>query len=211
MVGGVYQSYADKLGSPAVVGYDYQPGDLKYKDLNGDGKIDANDRTLIGNPTPNFMYGISTNFKYKNFDIGIDIQGVYGNEIYRYWGSSELPFTRFNYPAFRLQRWTGEGTSNFEPSVPSRPINRLPSTYGIEDGSFIRIRNMQVGYNFSTALLHRLNIKSFRVFANVQNLKTWKRNSGYTPEFGGSPTQFGIDNGDGPIPVIFTTGINVNF
>lgn len=211
VVGGVYQSYADKLGSPAVVGYDYQPGDLKYKDLNGDGKIDANDRTLIGNPTPNFMYGISTNFKYKNFDIGIDIQGVYGNEIYRYWGSSELPFTRFNYPAFRLQRWTGEGTSNFEPSVSSRPINRLPSTYGIEDGSFIRIRNMQVGYNFSTALLHRLNIKSFRVFANVQNLKTWKRNSGYTPEFGGSPTQFGIDNGDGPIPVIFTTGINVNF
>lgn len=211
VVEGVYQSYADKLGSPTVVGYDYQPGDLKYKDVNGDGKVDADDRTQIGNPTPDFMYGLSTNFKYKNFDAGIDFQGVYGNEIYRYWGSSELPFTRFNYPTFRLNRWTGEGTSNFEPAVSSRPINRLPSTYGVEDGSFFRIRNLQVGYNLNTDALRKVNIKSFRIFANVQNLKTWKRNSGYSPEFGGSPTQFGIDNGDGPIPVIYTAGINVNF
>ncbi len=211
VVEGVYQSYADKLGSPTVVGYDYQPGDLKYKDVNGDGKVDADDRTQIGNPTPDFMYGLSTNFKYKNFDAGVDFQGVYGNEIYRYWGSSELPFTRFNYPTFRLNRWTGEGTSNFEPAVSSRPINRLPSTYGVEDGSFFRIRNLQVGYNLNTDALRKVNIKSFRIFANVQNLKTWKRNSGYSPEFGGSPTQFGIDNGDGPIPVIYTAGINVNF
>ena len=211
VVEGVYQSYADKLGSPTVVGYDYQPGDLKYKDVNNDGKIDADDRTMIGNPTPDFMYGLSTNFKYKNFDAGIDFQGVYGNEIYRYWGSSELPFTRFNYPTFRLDRWTGAGTSNFEPAVSSRPINRLPSTYGVEDGSFFRIRNLQVGYNLNADALRKVNIKSFRIFANVQNLKTWKRNSGYSPEFGGSPTQFGIDDGNGPIPVIYTAGINVNF
>lgn len=211
IVQGVYQSYADKLASPTVVGYDYQPGDLKYKDINGDGIIDANDRTMIGNPTPDFIYGFSLNYKYKNFDVGIDFQGVYGNEIYRYWGSSELPFTRFNYPAFRLNRWTGPGTSNFEPAVSNRPINRLPSTYGIEDGSFLRIRNVQIGYNISTDVLRKMNIKSFRIFANAQNPITWKRNSGYTPEFGGSPTQFGIDNGDGPIPVIITGGINVNF
>mgnify|MGYP006157259263 CR=1 FL=1 len=145
------------------------------------------------------------------FDAGIDFQGVYGNEIYRYWGSSELPFTRFNYPTFRLDRWTGAGTSNFEPAVSSRPINRLPSTYGVEDGSFFRIRNLQVGYNLNADALRKVNIKSFRIFANVQNLKTWKRNSGYSPEFGGSPTQFGIDDGNGPIPVIYTAGINVNF
>lgn len=211
VVEGVYQSYADKLASPTVVGYDYQPGDLKYKDVNGDGKIDATDRTMIGNPTPDFMYGLSANFKYKGFDAGVDFQGVYGNEIYRYWGSSELPFTRFNYPTFRLNRWTGDGTSNWEPAVSSRPINRLPSTYGVEDGSFFRIRNVQLGYNFSPEKLRAVHIKSFRIFVNAQNLKTFKRNSGYTPEFGGSPTQFGIDNGDGPIPVIFTGGINVNF
>jgi TonB-linked SusC/RagA family outer membrane protein len=211
VVEGVYQSYADKLASPTVVGYDYQPGDLKYKDINGDGKIDASDRQFIGNPTPDFMYGFSVNYKYKNFDAGIDFQGVYGNEIYRYWGSSELPFTRFNYPDFRLDRWTGPGTSNFEPSVSGRPINRLPSTYGVEDGSFIRIRNVQIGYNMSPGVLRRANIKSFRIFANAQNLITWKRNSGYAPEFGGNPTQFGIDYGNGPIPVIMTAGINVNF
>ncbi|WP_164972646.1 TonB-dependent receptor [Lacibacter luteus] len=211
VVEGVYQSYADKLASPTVVGYDYQPGDLKYKDVNGDGKIDASDRTMIGNPTPDFMYGLSANFKYKGFDAGVDFQGVYGNEIYRYWGSSELPFTRFNYPTFRLNRWTGDGTSNWEPAVSSRPINRLPSTYGVEDGSFFRIRNVQLGYNFSPEKLRTVHIKSFRIFVNAQNLKTFKRNSGYTPEFGGSPTQFGIDNGNGPIPVIFTGGINVNF
>lgn len=211
VVEGVYQSFADKLASPTVVGYDYQPGDLKYKDINNDGKIDANDRQLIGNPTPDVIYGFSINYKNRNFDAGIDFQGVYGNEIYRYWGSSELPFTRFNYPAFRLDRWTGPGTSNFEPAVSNRPINRLPSTYGIEDGSFFRIRNIQVGYNISTDVLKRVHIKSFRIFVNAQNLITWKRNSGYSPEFGGSPTQFGIDNGDGPIPVIITAGINVNF
>lgn len=211
VVEGVYQSFADKLASPTVVGYDYQPGDLKYRDLNGDGKIDANDRQLIGNPTPDLIYGFSVNYKYKGFDAGIDFQGVYGNEIYRYWGSSELPFTRFNYPEFRLNRWTGPGTSNFEPSVSNRPINRLPSTYGIEDGSFIRIRNLQIGYNINPNALKKASIKSFRIFANAQNLITWKRNSGYSPEFGGSPTQFGIDNGDGPIPVIITAGINVNF
>ena len=80
-----------------------------------------------------------------------------------------------------------------------------------EDGSFFRIRNLQVGYNLNADALRKVNIKSFRIFANVQNLKTWKRNSGYSPEFGGSPTQFGIDDGNGPIPVIYTAGINVNF
>jgi TonB-linked SusC/RagA family outer membrane protein len=211
VVDGVYQSYADKLGSPTVVGYEYNPGDLKYKDLNGDGQVDPTDRTIIGNPTPDMIYGFSLSAKYKGFDAGIDFQGVYGNEIYRYWGSSELPFTRFNYPEFRLNRWTGPGTSNFEPAVSNRPINRLPSTYGIEDGSFIRIRNLQVGYNFGTNKLKKMNIKSFRVFGNIQNLKTWKRNSGYTPEFSGSSTQFGVDYGNGPVPVIYTAGINVTF
>jgi TonB-linked SusC/RagA family outer membrane protein len=211
VVDGIYQSYADKLGSPTVVGYEYEPGDLKYRDVNGDGKIDPTDRTIIGNPTPDMMYGFSFSLKYKGFDAGIDFQGVYGNEIYRYWGSSELPFTRFNYPEFRLGRWNGAGTSNFEPAVSNRPINRLPSTYGIEDGSFIRIRNLQIGYNFNAGMLKKVNIKSLRLFSNIQNLKTWKRNSGYTPEFSGSSTQFGIDNGNGPLPVIYTAGVNVTF
>ncbi len=212
VVEGLYQSYADKLASPRVVGYDYGPGDFKYKDINGDGVIDTKDRTMIGNPTPDFMYGISLQANYKGFDFGIDFNGVYGNEIYRFWGSSELPFTTFNYPAFKMNRWTGEGTSNWDPILgANHTINRLPSTYGIEDGSYFRIRNIQLGYNFKPELLKKVSIKSIRVFANVQNLKTFKRNSGYTPEFGGTATSFGIDNGNGPVPLVFTGGINVTF
>jgi TonB-linked SusC/RagA family outer membrane protein len=212
VVEGIYQSYADKLASPTVVGYEYGPGDFKYKDINGDGKIDATDRTMIGNPTADFIYGANLNLTYKNFDFSVDLNGSYGNEIYRYWGSSELPFTVFNYPKFKMNRWRGEGTSNWDPIIASnRAINRLPSTYGIEDGSYIRLRNIQIGYNFSPQALAKAKIKSFRVFVNAQNLKTWKNNSGYTPEYGGSPTSFGIDNGNGPLPMVVTGGINVNF
>ncbi|MDP1763231.1 MAG: TonB-dependent receptor [Sediminibacterium sp.] len=212
VVEGLYQSYADKLGSPKVVGYDYGPGDFKYKDINGDGVIDTKDRTQIGNPTPDFMYGISLHASYKGFDFGADFNGVYGNEIYRFWGSSELPFTTFNYAAFKMNRWTGEGTSNWDPILgANHTINRLPSTYGIEDGSYFRIRNLQLGYNFNSELLKKAYIKNIRIFANVQNLKTFKRNSGYTPEFGGTATSFGIDNGNGPVPLVFTGGINVTF
>lgn len=212
VVEGVYQSYADKLKSPAVVGYDYGPGDLKYKDINGDGRITSDDRTNIGNPTPDFAYGFSIMGNYKKLEFGLDFQGVYGNEIYRYWGSSELPFTQFNYAQFRMNRWTGPGTSNWEPALTERrPINRLPSTYGIEDGSYFRIRNINIAYNFSVIKLGKVQIKGIRVFGNVQNLATFRNNTGYTPEFGGSTTSFGIDNGDGPMPVVVTGGININF
>ncbi len=212
VVEGLYQSYADKLSSPKVIGYDYGPGDFKYKDINGDGVIDTKDRTMIGNPTPKFMYGLSFSANYKGFDIGVDFNGVYGNDVYRFWGSSELPFTTFNYAAFKMNRWTGPGTSNWDPILgANHTINRLPSTYGIEDGSYLRIRNVQLGYNFNSEKLKKAYIKSLRLFANAQNLKTFKHNSGYTPEFGGTATSFGIDNGNGPIPVVFTGGINVTF
>ncbi len=213
VVEGVFQSYADKLASPTMnLGNNYGPGDLKYKDLNGDGIVNTDDRTMIGNPTPDFTYGGNVTLKYKGLDFSMDMQGVYGNEIYRYWGSSELPYTKFNYAKFKLNRWHGEGTSNWDPILgDDHSTNRLPSNYGIEDGSYFRIRNVQLGYNFSPEVLKKAYIKSLRIFANVQNFKTWKRNSGYSPEFGGSPTSFGVDTGNDPIPMIFSGGINVNF
>ncbi len=212
VVTGIYQSNTDIQKSPKVQGYNITPGDLKYKDVNNDGVIDTKDRTIIGNPTPDFTYGGTFNVKYKGFDVGVDVNGVYGNEVYRYWGSSELPFTKFNYPKFKLNRWHGPGTSNWDPILgDTHPINRLPSTYGIEDGSYFRIRNVQLGYNLGSMLVSRAHIKSVRVFVNAQNLKTFKNNSGYTPEFGGSALSFGIDNGNGPVPRIFTGGINVTF
>lgn len=212
VVEGVYQSYADKLSSPVNTEFSYGPGDLKYKDINGDGKINTADKTVIGNPTPDFAYGGNISLNYKGFDLGIDVGGVYGNEIYRNWGGTESPFQRVNYAAFKINRWHGEGTSNWDPILgQDHRINYEASTYGIEDGSYFRIRNIQLGYNFEQRLISKLNIKNLRLFANVQNMKTFKNNLGYTPEFGGSATYFGIDNAGGAIPVVTTFGINVSF
>ena len=167
-------------GTPAV-------GDLKFKDVNGDGKINDDDRTMIGNPTPDFTYGASIGINYKRFNLGIDVGGVSGNEIFRIWGTSENQFSLYNYAADKLGRWHGEGTSNTIPILNNgRKVNRLPSTLGIESGSYFRIRNLQLGYNFAPDLLSKVYIKSIRLFVNVQNLKTWKKNSGYSPEFGGT-------------------------
>ena len=212
IVEGVYQSYADKLSSPVNTQFAYGPGDLKYKDINGDKLITTADRTIIGNPTPDFTYGGSIGVNYKGIDLGIDVGGVYGNEIYRSWGSNESPFQRVNYPAFKINRWHGEGTSNWDPILgQDHRVNYETSTYAIEDGSYFRIRNVQLGYNFKQSMISRAKIKNLRLFVNVQNLKTWKHNSGYTPEFGGSATSFGIDYAGGAIPVVTTFGLNVTF
>ena len=215
VVEGVYQSYADILASPVTTinGGGAKPGDLKYKDLNGDGKITDADRTNIGNPTPDFAYGINIGLKYKGFDLGIDLGGVYGNEIYRVWGTSEQKNSVYNYPANYTEGWTAAGTSNFVPIVnQNHLINRAPSTYGIEDGSYVRIRNLTIGYNLSK-LPKMTRIKNARIFFTVQNLKTWKHNEGYSPEFGGDATGFGMDFGGSgsALPRITTFGLNVNF
>jgi TonB-linked SusC/RagA family outer membrane protein len=226
VVEGLYQSYSDKLNSPKVeIGVDYGPGDFKYKDISGpdgkpDGIINEKDKTDIGNPTPDFSYGASVSVNYKNFDLGIDLGGVYGNEIYRYWNTSENIFSLYNYPKYDVEAWNGPGTSNWVPIVnQTRKINRLPSTFGIEDGSYLRIRNLQIGYNFRQAALTKAHIKNIRIFVNAQNLKTWKHNLGYSPEFigglanGQTAVSFGIDTGDanGAIPAVYTAGINITF
>ncbi len=212
IVEGIYQSYAEKLASPVNTEFSYGPGDLKYKDVNGDGKINTQDKTIIGNPTPDFTYGGSVSLKYKGFDLGLDFGGVYGNEIYRIWGGTESPFQRVNYAKFKVNRWHGEGTSNWDPILgQDHRINYEISTYGIEDGSYFRLRNVQLGYNVEPRFISKLKIKTLRLFLNVQNAKTWKNNLGYSPEFGGSATQFSVDYAGNAIPVVTTFGLNVNF
>lgn len=213
VVEGVYQSYTDILKSPnaSALGA-YRPGDLKFKDVNGDGKITSDDRTFIGNPTPDFMYGGSISVTYKGLTLSCDVGGVYGNEIYRVWGSLESPFQRVNYPAFKLNRWHGPGTSNWDPLLSQADrFNYQGSSYNIEDGSFFRIRNLQLSYSFAKNMISGAKMRDARVFINVQNLKTWKHNSGYTAEFGGNATSFGYDAAGGAIPVVTTFGLNVTF
>jgi len=212
---GIYQSYADILGSPVntVNGGGVKPGDIKYKDLNGDRIIDDKDRTLIGNPTPDFTYGISGTLRYKKFDLNVDLAGVYGNEIYRVWGTSEQKNSVYNYPKYYTEAWTAAGTSATVPIVnQNHLVNRAPSTYGIEDGSFFRIRNLGIGYTF-VSIPKVKAVKSIRLSLTVQNLKTWKRNEGYSPEFAGDAFGFGMDFGGAgsALPRIVTFGLNANF
>lgn len=232
VVEGVYQNQdeIDKSPENTVNGGGAKPGDLKYADLDGNNVINDLDRQSIGNPTPDFIYGLSGSVSWKGLDLGIDFGGSSGNEIYRYWGTSEQKNSVYNYPAYYADAWNGEGSSNTVPIVNAKHlINRAPSTYGIEDGSFIRIRNLSLGYNIRPGILEKVSIKSVRVYVNVQNLKTWKHNIGYSPEYGGSfvdqaitgeetqrqpsATSFGIDAGDaqGALPRVTTIGLNVTF
>lgn len=207
---GIYQTYEEIRQSPVSKIGTVKPGDIKFADVDGDGFISESDRTIIGNPTPDFTYGVSLNLMYKNFNLGVEMMGVYGNEIFRDWNRNT--YAQFNYPIANMDRWHGVGTSNWEPILdPGRPNNYRESTYYIEDGSFFRIRNIQLGYDFSSTLISKVGVRSLRLFANVQNLLTIKHNSSYTPEIGGSATKFGVDGGTYPVPVIWTLGVNLTF
>jgi TonB-linked SusC/RagA family outer membrane protein len=213
VVEGIYQSNADIQKSPSAVSLGaYRPGDFKFKDVNGDGVITSDDRTFIGNPTPDFTYGASVNASWKGLSLVVDFNGAYGNEIFRTWGSLESPFQRVNYSADKLGAWHGAGTSNWVPLVSQGDrFNYNGSTYNIEDGSYFRIRNVQLGYSIPNDLVNRVYLKSARIFVNVQNLKTFKNNLGYAPEYAGDATAFGFDNADGALPIVTTFGLNVSF
>lgn len=181
-VDGVYQSQADIDASPKNTLATVTPGDLKFADVNGDGEITPADRTLIGDPTPDVTYGISLGVSYKGWELGIDMMGQSGNQIYRTWDNYN--WAQFNYMEQRLDRWHGEGTSNTQPVLNTgHAINFENSEYYVEDGSFFRIRNLQLGYTFDKALISKIGLKALKAYFNIQNLKTWKHNTGYTPEF----------------------------
>ncbi|MDN3605784.1 SusC/RagA family TonB-linked outer membrane protein [Kaistella yonginensis] len=210
-VEGIFQSYADILGHAASTIGDVAPGDFKYRDINGDGKISAADRTVIGNPTPDFTYGFSLGGDYKGWFLNADFYGVYGNEVFRSWGNGNT-FAPFNYREERMDRWTGAGTSNWEPrSFSGSGYNQQASTYMIEDGSFFRIRNVQMGYNFNRDLISGLKLTALKLYVNVQNLKTWDHVNGFTPEGGGGAVQFGYNGSGYPNPRISSVGINATF
>jgi len=241
-VKGVFQSYAQILASPVQSSLgQVRPGDLMYEDLSGstpgkpDGVIDSKDRTYIGNPSPKFTYGASLNVNYKAFSLGVDIGGVWGNKIFRTWGSLESPYQRVNYAGFQLDAWHGPGTTNWTPLLSQGDrVNFVGSTYSIENGSYVRLRNIQLGYTVPARVFaHSTSIKGLRIYVNAQNLVTWKNNSGYTPEYGGftqyaayqsgntlggaaitfppNPLQFGIDAGGGAIPRIISGGLTATF
>lgn len=204
---GVYQTTAQLARVPAFS--NSLPGDIAFADINGDGVITQADREYLGTPFPPYSFGININMAYKGFDFNIEGQGMAGNKIFTQRRTAN--FATLNYEANRLNAWTGPGTSNIEPILDNtRGNNFLFSTYFLEPGDFFRIRTIQIGYTFDK--INSLGIKKARVFVSGQNVFTWTKATGYTPEPQiGSILGGGADNGVYPVPSIYTMGINVTF
>ncbi len=185
------------------------PDDLKFADVNGDGEITPEDRTMIGNPTPKVTYGFSLGVDYKNWSLRHRHDGTRRKSDLPTWDNYN--FAQFNYLEQRLDRWHGEGTSNTQPLLNTKHSINLNSDYYVEDGSFFRIRNVQLAYTLDKSLIAKIRLQALKVYVNIQNLKTWKHNTGYTPELGGTATAFGVDNGSYPVPAVYTFGINLTF
>jgi TonB-linked SusC/RagA family outer membrane protein len=206
---GIFQSQ-DEIDNSAVGDVAPQPGDFKFIDQNNDGVIDLDDRVDLGNPLPDATMGLSISFDYKNFDFAAYAFASLGNEIVRnYERNQQL----VNKPLWYLDRWTGPGSTN---SAPRQTIgangNTVFSDYYVEDGSFVRLQNVQLGYTFSNDNLENSMFDKFRIYVTASNLFTLTEYRGYDPTIGnGAPIGGGIDNGFYPSAATFLLGVNVKF
>ena len=191
------------------------PGDIRFRDLNGDGVINDRDRTFIGNPNPDFTYGLNNTFAYKGFDLNVFLQGSQGNDVYnlnRYYLEGGLAAAT-NAGSITLDRWTGPGTSNYVPRAvyndPNQNI-RISSHY-VENGSYMRIKLLTLGYTLPQSLLTTLHSQRIRVYVSAQNLATITKYNGFDPELGNQGNSIGIDRGIYPQARVFTGGVNLSF
>lgn len=211
---GVFQNEAEVQNYKSngkVLQPDASPGDLKYVDTNGDGVIDGNDKVNIGDPNPDFTFGFNLNLAYRNFDLSMNANGVAGNDIVQSYRNHTNIYA--NYTTDIFDRWHGEGTSNRMPRLTQDNRNWINfSDLYIHDGSFIRINNLTLGYNFS-GLIKSKYISFLRVFGQVQNLATFTKYRGMDPEVGYGVDSFssGVDLGYYPRPRTFLFGVNVKF
>nr|MBP8067364.1 SusC/RagA family TonB-linked outer membrane protein [Pedobacter sp.] len=187
-----------------------KPGDIKFSDLNGDGLISDNDREIIGDPTPDFTYGLTLSANYKGFDMVVLGQGIAGNQIFNAIRRFDLPTA--NYTTDILNRWVGEGTSNVTPRLTLQDDNKnysRVSSLFIEDGSYFRIKTLQIGYTLPISFVKKAGLNKVRFYAMANNLVTFTKYTGYDPEIGGG--SYGVDRGFYPQARTFFAGINVGF
>ncbi len=187
-----------------------RPGDVIIEDVNGDGRISLEDRTYLGSPIPTFIYGFNLEAGWKGFDLSLDFQGQMGNKIFN--GKEVVRPDPYNFEKHVINRWTGEGTSNTEPRPTFGGLNFAPSSRFVQDGSFLRLRNITLGYNLPAGLLDRVNIGNARVYLRGTNVFTLTDFTGYSPEFGSEDVlSSGIDRGIYPVSAIYSAGLNVSF
>ncbi|NDV57496.1 TonB-dependent receptor [Bacteroides sp. 519] len=207
---GIFQNQQEVDNASIQVPGGTAPGDIRFMDLDNNGIINDNDRTYIGNPTPEWSFSMNNSFNYKNFDLQIFLQGVAGNDIYnanRIW--QEGMAVPQNQTKKILDRWTGEGTSNSMPrAVYSDPNkNARHSNRFIEDGSYLRIKNLTLGYTLPQSLASKAYLQMVRIYMSCQNLYTFTNYSGFDPEVGAS----GVDLSTYPLTRTISFGVNVKF
>ena len=218
---GIFQTQAEINAHPTQVGA--KPGDRRFKDINGDGKVDANDRTNIGDPWPDFDYGFAADASWKGFDINMSFYGTSGKELYDSQGVYlETMQGEWNNKTTVLNRWKGPGTSNTLPRAvrgDTNQNNRGQSDY-VLDADFLRMQNFQIGYTLPQNIIKRVGARNARIYFNGQNLFTITNYPNYNADtLGGvgfnddsmSPLGFGVDTGSTPIPSVYSFGVNLTF
>lgn len=209
---GIFQTQAevDAHPSQAGLGNAAQPGDLRFVDVNGDGEIDENDRTFIGKPIADYIMGLNIGINYKNFDFSAYAYAELGKDMVRNYERDQRNVNRLDY---YLDRWTGPGTSN---EVPRATIgatsNKLFSDFYVEDASFVRIQNIQLGYSIPSDVIEKIGISKFRVYGSVNNAFTFTKYKGFDPAATtGDAIGGGIDPGFYPVTRQYLLGLNISF
>ena len=211
---GIFQNAAEVAAYTNADGIpiqpDAQPGDFRFVDVNDDGILDPDDRTMIGDPTPSWTYGVNLSLGWNNFDLVMFGQGVAGNDIFK--ATRRFDLQMANLTSDALGRWTGEGTTNdyarLSMNDPNKNFSRSSDFY-VEDGSFFRIKTLQIGYTIPQSIMDRAGLNRIRVYVSGNNLLTITQYSGFDPEIGGG--SFGVDRGIYPQPRFFLFGINGTF
>ena len=203
-------AYRDKDGN--LMQPNAQPGDVKFVDYNGDGYVNDNDRTMIGKGMPDWTAGLNLSADWKGFDASLFFQGSFGNQIFDYCMRGDIPAQ--NLPAWVLNRWIGEGTSNRIPRMTNANPNQnwRSSDLWVKDGSFVRLKTAQIGYTLPAKLLQSIFIKNFRVYVAGENLLTFTKYEGFDPEMASDGyTTIGVDRGIYPQARTITLGASITF
>jgi TonB-linked SusC/RagA family outer membrane protein len=207
---GIFQNAAEVAAGPRRGGE--QPGDIRYADLNGDGAITNDDKTFIGSPIPDFVYGLNGRLEWRSFDVSAAFTGQMGNEIFN--GKKAVRFGYDNFETSYLDAWTPTNPSTTEPRVTNAGHNYQSSTRFIEDGSFFKLQTAQLGYRLSESMAARMGVDRARFYVSGTNLFTLTDYSGYSPEVSASDFSVinsGIDLGIYPTVRTFTLGFDLGF